>query len=76
MPTLLDTITQALQDGARAGAAQASSAARDLRNDVEKFVVPHLEDIAVQVESIVSKRKDGTYTDTTTRLLRLMPLTH
>jgi hypothetical protein len=65
--TLAEDITSALQNGARAGATAASSAGRDLRQDIETFVVPHLEDIAIQVASVVQKRNDGIYTDITAK---------
>jgi hypothetical protein len=62
-----DDLTSALQDAARAGAAAASTGARDLTGDIEKFVVPHIEDIAAQVAAIATKRKAGIYTDITAR---------
>jgi hypothetical protein len=67
LATLVEDILGALQNGARAGATAASSAGRDLRQDIETFVLPHLEDIAIQVASIVQKRNDGVYTDVTTK---------
>lgn len=67
MATLAEEILSALQAGARAGATAASSAGRNLTQDVETFVVPHLEDIAAQVASITRKCKDGIYTDVTAR---------
>jgi len=66
---LADDITSALQAGAKAGAAAASTATKDLRQDIDKFVVPHLRDIAIHVASIVEKRRDGTYTDETAKAL-------
>ena len=67
MATLIDDITTALRSGARDGAAAASSAGRDLGQDVETFVVPHLRDIAGGVASIIEKRNEGIYTDTTAK---------
>ena len=67
MATLVDDITNALRNGARDGAAAASSAGRDLGQDVETFVVPYLKDIASQVASIIQKRNEGIYTDTTAK---------
>lgn len=66
---IVDDITAALQAGANAGAAAASTAGRDLTGDIENFVVPHLEDIGVQLAAIVAKRLDGTYTDVTAKAL-------
>ena len=65
MATLLEQISTALQAGARAGATAASSAGRNLTQDVETFVIPRLEDIAAQVASITQKRLEGIYTDVT-----------
>jgi hypothetical protein len=65
MPTLLEQISTALQAGARAGATAAGTAGRDLTQDVENFVIPHLQDIAAQVASITQKRIDGIYTNVT-----------
>ena len=67
MPTLVEDITTALQNGAKAGATAASTAGRDLLHDIETFVVPHMEDIAIQVASIIQKRNDGTFTDVTAK---------
>lgn len=69
MPSLVETITGALTEGARTGAAQLSTAGRDLVSDVETFVVPHFEDIAVQVAAIVAKHQSGIYSDITARKL-------
>lgn len=66
---LVDDITSALQAGANAGAATASTAARDLRQDISNFVVPHLRDIGIQLASIVEKRLAGIYTDATAKAL-------
>ena len=62
-------ILRVLQDGAKAGANAASTAGRDLTDDITKFVIPHLEDIAVQVASIVAKRQANVYTDQTAKAL-------
>ena len=64
---LVDDITKALQDGAKAGAAAASTGARDLSQDVQNFVVPHLHDIGVHVTSILEKRALGIFTDDASR---------
>jgi hypothetical protein len=64
LAALVDDITNALSNGAREGAAAASGAGRDLGQDVETFVVPHLSDIAGEVASIIEKRNEGIYTDT------------
>lgn len=66
---LEDIINDALKGGAQAGAAAASSAGRDLRQDIDNFVVPHLKDIAAQLASIVQKRIDDIYTDKTAKAL-------
>jgi len=67
LATLVADVSIALQNGARAGAAAASSAGRDLGQDIEAFLVPHLKDIAAQVVSIIQKRNEGIYTDATTK---------
>jgi hypothetical protein len=67
--SLADDITSALQAGANAGAAAASTAGNDLRADINRFVVPHLQDIGVHLASIVEKRLAGTYTDVTAKAL-------
>jgi len=67
--SIADDITSALQAGATVGAAAASSAGRNLTADIKRFVVPHLEDIGIQVASIVAKRVAGTYTDATAKAL-------
>jgi hypothetical protein len=67
MATLVDDIRNALEQGARAGAAAASGAGKDLRGDIEQFVIPHLQDIAIQVASIVQKRQSGIYSDETAK---------
>lgn len=67
LATLVEDVSIALQNGARAGAAAASSAGRDLGQDVEAFLVPHLNDVAAQVVSIIQKRNEGIYTDATTK---------
>jgi hypothetical protein len=67
--TIADDITGALQAGAQAGAAAASTAGRDLRGDIDNFVVPHLQDIGIQLASIVEKRKAGIFTDATAKAL-------
>jgi hypothetical protein len=66
---LLDDILAALKAGAEAGAAAASTAGKDLRQDVDNFLIPHLKDCGIHIASIVAKREAGTYTDTTARLL-------
>jgi hypothetical protein len=66
---LADDITDALQAGAKAGAAAASTAGRDLSQDIETFVVPHLRDIGLQLASIAQKRIDGIYNDVTAKAL-------
>jgi hypothetical protein len=65
----IDDILTALKTAAQAGAASASAGGKDLTQDVETFIVPHLKDIATQVASIVAKRLDGTYTDVTAKAL-------
>jgi hypothetical protein len=67
--SIADDITSALKAGANAGAAAASTAAKDLTADINTFVVPHLEDIGIQLASIVAKRLAGTYTDATAKAL-------
>jgi len=67
--SVADDITNALQAGANAGAVAASTAAKDLTADVDTFVVPHLEDIGIQLASTVAKRLAGTYTDATAKAL-------
>lgn len=67
--SVADDITNALQAGAKAGAATASTAARDLRQDIDNFVVPHLRDIGIQLGSIIEKRVAGIYTDATAKAL-------
>lgn len=67
MATLVDDIAIALSNGAREGAAAASSAGRDLGQDVEILVVPNLRDIAAEVASIIEKRHEGIYTDITAK---------
>jgi len=69
LTTLIEDILIALQNGARAGAAAASSRGRDLRQDVETFLVPHLEDIAAHAAPIIQKRAEGIYTDETAKEL-------
>jgi len=64
-----DDIYKALQAGANAGAAAASAAGANLNDDVNKFVVPHLMDISIQVASIIQKHKVGTYSDITAKAL-------
>ncbi|HZK89926.1 MAG TPA: hypothetical protein VFC56_07255 [Stellaceae bacterium] len=67
--SLVDDLTSALQAGANAGAAAASTGAKDLRQDITIFVVPHLKDIGLQLASIVEQRLAGTYTDATAKAL-------
>jgi hypothetical protein len=64
-----EDITAALTAGAKAGAAAASTAGKDFSEDITKFVVPHLEDIGLQLASIVTKRLAGIYTDATAKAL-------
>jgi len=65
----VDDVKLALEQGARAGAAAASTAGKDLRGDIENYVIPHLSDIAAHVAGIVEKRAAGIYTDTTAKAL-------
>lgn len=67
--SIADDVTNALQAGANAGAAAASTAGKNLRQDIQRFVVPHLRDIGIQVASIVEKRLAGIYTDATAKAL-------
>jgi hypothetical protein len=67
--TIADDITGALRAGAKAGAAAASTAGRDLGGDIDNFVVPHLQDIGIQLGSIVEKRLAGIFTDATAKAL-------
>ena len=66
---LADDITNALQAGANAGAAAASTLVRDLSQDINNFVVPHLRDIGIQLASIVEKQQAGIYSDATAKAL-------
>jgi hypothetical protein len=61
MPDLASTLTSALQDAARAGASAASSAGRDLADDVERFIVPKLQGIAIDVADIFEKQQSGIF---------------
>jgi hypothetical protein len=65
----VDDVAVALEQGAHAGAAALSIAGKDLTGDVERFVIPHLADIAIQIASIVEKRASGIYTDVTAKNL-------
>jgi hypothetical protein len=65
----VDDVKAALEQGAHAGAAALSTAGKDLTGDVERFVIPHLADVAVHVASIVEKRAAGIYTDVTAKNL-------
>ena len=65
--SVADDITSALQAGTNAGAA--STAGKNLRQDVRNFVEPHLRDIGIQLASIVEKRLAGIYTDATAKAL-------
>jgi hypothetical protein len=67
--SIADDITNALEAGAKAGAAGASAAGRDLTQDIENFVIPHLRDIGIQLASITEKRIAGIFTDATARAL-------
>jgi hypothetical protein len=67
--SIAEDITNALRAGANAGASAASTAAKDLTGDIKTFVVPHLEDIGIQIASIVAKRQAGIYTDLTAKAL-------
>jgi hypothetical protein len=67
--SIADEITGALQAGANAGAAAVSTAGRDLRQDINGFVVPHLQDIGIQLASIVDKRLAGIFSDATAKAL-------
>jgi hypothetical protein len=69
MMSIADDITAALKAGADAGAAAASTAAKDLTGDIRTFVAPHLEDIGIQIASIVAKRQAGIFTDPTAKAL-------
>lgn len=69
MPDLATTITQALEDSAKAGTAALTGAGRNLTGDLAKFVLPHLKDIGIQVASIVQKRQTNVYTDATAKAL-------
>jgi hypothetical protein len=66
---LTDDIAQALEDGAHAGATAAAMAGKNLMQDLDAFVLPHLNDIAIQVASIVVKRQQDIYTDGTAKAL-------
>jgi hypothetical protein len=66
---MLDDITTALQDAAKAGAQAASTQGKNLAQDIDNFVVPHLRDIAVQTVSIVEKRAAHIFTDITAKAL-------
>ena len=63
----VDDVKAALEQGAHAGAAALSTAGKDLTGDVERFVIPHLADIAIQIASIAEKRAAGIFTDVTTK---------
>jgi Flp pilus assembly protein TadG len=65
----VDDVKAALEQGAHAGAAALSTAGKDLTGDVERFVIPHLADIAIQIASIAEKRAAGIFTDVTTKNL-------
>jgi hypothetical protein len=67
MPDLASTLTSALQSAARAGASAASSAGRDLADDIERFIVPKLQEIAVDVADIFEKRQSGILSGDTAR---------
>lgn len=67
--SLADDLTNALRAGAQAGAATASTSGKNLSQDIENFVVPHLRDIGIQLASIVEKRLAGTFTDVTAKAL-------
>ena len=66
---IADDITDALKAGAQAGAAAASTAGKDLKQDINKFILPNLSDIGIQLASIVQKRLAGTYADATAKAL-------
>jgi hypothetical protein len=66
---IADDVLAALSAGAKAGATAAEGAGQDLVQDVDKFLIPHLEDIAIQVASIVVKRQQGVFTDATAKAL-------
>ena len=64
-----DYFTNVLQHGAQVGATQASTAGRNLLHDIQVFVVPHLGDVGIQMDSIVEKQRAGIYSDVTARAL-------
>jgi hypothetical protein len=61
MSDLASSITSVLQDAARAGASAASTAGRDLTGDIETFVVPKLQAIAIDVADILEKQQSGIF---------------
>ncbi len=61
MSGLASDIISALQSAARAGAAAASTAGRDLTGDIETFVVPKLQAIAIDVSDILEKQQSGIF---------------
>ena len=67
--SIADDIVNALEAGAKAGAAAASTAGRDLAQDIENFVIPHLREIGIQLASITEKRIAGIFTDETAKAL-------
>jgi hypothetical protein len=67
--SIADDITKALGDAAKAGAKAASTAGRDLGQDINTLVVPHLEDIAIQIANIIVKRQQNIFTDKTAKSL-------
>jgi len=64
---LVDDVLSALQEGARAGVATVKQSGRDISEDIETFVIPHLADVGVHIASIVQKRANNIYTDVTAR---------
>lgn len=63
MADLASDIVSALQAGARAGASAASTAGRDLSGDIERFLLPQLQGIGIQVADILAKQQSGDYSN-------------
>ena len=67
--SIADDITNALGNAAKAGAGAASTAGRDLVQDINNFVVPHFKDIGIQIANIIVKHQQHIFTDKTAKAL-------
>lgn len=65
----VDTLTQALTQGARAAGNALSASGRNVRGDIDKFVVPELRSIAEQLVLLEEKKLRGVLTQNSAQMV-------